>query len=599
MLYRNTDHWTDKNLYSGLLFFAQRLDELSFEYTIDSYKAPTTNVAFLARECLTRFEECEKLEVSYNSSFHILDELENRLSENLIVRSLLSLNLENYLKIDRKNISEIIKRLSILRREIDPHAYFLKITELTPPLIKTNRKKDLNFLARELVTTLVGLKVNLSYINKTVRDTFFSNRPVNDETDLEHFFRIVFPHRHKFKVALKVSGSLKDIHEDIFNGFKFELLDSITDFFSKDIKKQEFKKIKKEQHFVVQKEVFATDANEAIQISSKNLSRLFNLYRLFNHKAVYELWDSGMAEQVCCSKGMSLVPTHVNRMQHILDNRPNAASHKLSALIKNRKLPTGKDKESFFRVIDFHGMSLDSNIVENQLLNLWTCFETIVPQKNQGTTISNVVRSVHPFIGIQYFRRLFVCISFDLLRWNRRILTDFLKVFKFPSEFDLIDKVFYFITSEHTDKNIKDLYTKLGDFELLRFRIFQLRENFKSPNTAIETLDRHQQRFDWQMYRIYRTRNAIIHSGSTPHFSGLLVENAHDYFDQVFDLTSSLSRGYNALMNFSECFNFVELRYAQYRRDLKKMNEFSMSDVKSVLWVPNDGSNKSQLFRDA
>ena len=52
-------------------------------------------------------------------------------------------------------------------------------------------------------------------------------------------------------------------------------------------------------------------------------------------------------------------------------------------------------------------------------------------------------------------------------------------------------------------------------------------------------------------------------------------------------------------MNFSECFNFVELRYAQYRRDLKKMNEFSMSDVKSVLWVPNDGPNKSQLFRDA
>lgn len=598
MLFREIQNWVDPEAFSGLLYFAQRLDELTFEFTIDSYKAPTTNASFLVAECLHHLNECEITGVSVNSALHILDELEARLQDNIVAKSLASLKLENYIGADRSNPEEIRKRLSVLRREITPYVYALRLMEMIGPLSTTNKKNDLNFLARELVSTLVGLGVSLFHINLTVRKTFFSERVVRDETVLDQFFRDVFPHRHGFTVCFKIKSGMEVLKKELLDDFDVRLTESMENVFSTNKFPADISALTDGQKYFIANGIEAMDIHSAVQVASARMSHLVDMFRMFNHKETIEIDPVGYAEQLCCSEEIRSVPTRINRMQFITDNRPQEAAQKMVALIEKLNLPQGSDAAKFFRVIDFHGMSLDSEIVENQIINMWTSFETIVPQNKNKKIINNVVQKIHPIIGLQYFRRLFKCVTFDIVRWNRKALVEPLRGLEFPADFDLVDKVFYLIVSKKCEERLKNLLANTGNFELLKFRIFQLRQNFETPKHALKTLERHQQRVDWQMYRIYRARNAIIHSGSTPRYAGLLVENAHDYFDQVFSLTCELSSGVGGFTNYTECFDFAEFQYAQFVRELKNLDKFDLTNVRKVLWKPRVVPSKNRFFPD-
>ena len=54
-------------------------------------------------------------------------------------------------------------------------------------------------------------------------------------------------------------------------------------------------------------------------------------------------------------------------------------------------------------------------------------------------------------------------------------------------------------------------------------------------------MEAHQKKVEWQIRRIYRTRNLIVHSGRSPIFLHALIENAHDYLDQIEPLALSLT----------------------------------------------------------
>lgn len=595
-------NWADPIKYSGLLYFAQRMHELTYEYTMDSYKAPTTNAPLLVIECIKHLEKCQKNKIPVKSINIILDELECRLRNNIIVKSLLSIEVSQYHFGDRDNLKTVRSKLAVLSREIDPYVYALRTMEMIGPLATSRDKKDLNFLARELVTTLLGQGASVFHINKTVNETFFSNRKVNDASELDQFFRDIFPHGHNFTVCFKIRSGIDIIEENLLKIFNLEIREDTEGIFTIDDElPKKFTTLGRGQKFIVAKGVVAIDTHQAVQRANQVVSHVVNLFRLFNHKENFELDDYGFAEQTCCAGVVKPVPTHVNRMQLINDNKPRVAAGKLSKLMKNLQLihePDGheSDRDKFFRAIDFHGMSLGTDDVENQILNLWTSFETIVPQNLNKSNIANIVQRVNPFIGLQYFRRIFKCLTCDLLLWNRRLLSEAFSSLDFPENLDLVDKVFYLITTKECESQLKKLLTDLQNHELLKFRISQVHATFASPSKSLAFLKRHQQWVDWQICRIYRTRNSIVHSGESPNFAGMLVENAHDYFDQVFDLSCQLSSGPGGFVTFEECFDFVSLRYSEYVRELKLLESFDGTNIRRVLWRPRVVPTKRRLF---
>ena len=60
MIKRNLKNWSNVPSMQGMLFFVQRMDELLFHYSMDTYKTPTLNIKLLLREYLETIEQIKE-----------------------------------------------------------------------------------------------------------------------------------------------------------------------------------------------------------------------------------------------------------------------------------------------------------------------------------------------------------------------------------------------------------------------------------------------------------------------------------------------------------------------------------------------------------
>jgi hypothetical protein len=595
MRFRNIDNWSNPDDLRGLLYFAQRVDEMTFEYSLDSFRAPTTNAPFLIGEFLKALDAHEQLGLPLNSALHILDETEHRLRSNIIVNNLLSVRLDNYLKIDRTNIAEMRATFRVLSVELAPTLYVVKCFELLREKIKANEKKTIEFLTREAITTLLNIGISSFFINNTAVEYFFGDNDISSINALDDFLKRIFPHSHRFELITKIKTPVGVVKNEILEIFNLSLKRRIPKRFLNSCS-SDMKKLEQGEKYLVATKISAFDRFAAVELAKNRIARVHNLYGLFYHKGSYSLDSNAVVFQDCCSQEKSQVNTHINRMHFVDDNKPQAAANKLDNMVDTLRLPAGPDREKFFRVIDFHGISSKSDTIENQVISLWTSLETLVPAKSQGSIISGVTHGVLPFIGLNYIRRIFERLTFDIVRWNRRELTRALKSASFPRDADIVEKVFCLVVADENKAYLSEFLGRLLNFELLRYRIFTLHKAYASPEKVLSNLDAHQRRVDWQLHRIYRTRNAIVHSGITPKYTELLVSNAHDYFDQVFSLVNTFSSRPGGFNNFSDCFEYADRLYTQYHSDIENLKKIGIEEVKSVLWKPVPRPSSRHLF---
>lgn len=586
MRFRNTENWRDTEMDRGLLFFAQIMDELTFPYTIDSYRAPTMGPPQLAEECLRELATARQLEKSAKSLNHILDEFEDRLCSNMVVHELLSLRLASYLSYDRSSLDDIEKKIRVLAGEISSRSYALKCFSLVEKWCACNKKKDIEFLARETVTSLCNFGISTSHINQVVIKHFFKAEPIEGVSSLKPFFREIFPHHHDFEIIFVLNSPMKALSSELLEVFGLALFEEVPVKFKEKRGQKSIRKLRKNEKYLIVSDLLAPDKFSAVEEAKLRVQRAHDLFGIFHHKETLWLDHSAHTLQACCDNELSKVEVHINTMQYTIDNEPSKAATKLDRLVRSINLPRGPDREKFRRVVAFHGSSSQSSSIETQIVNIWTSLETMTPSRPSSTVVASIVTGVVPFICLNYFQRLFRNLTFDFVRWDRRCLRNALNGVKAPDDADLVERVFCLVTLEENLGALERLFTDLKNFELLRYRTYSLNKTFSNPKKAHKFLCRHQRRVTWQLHRIYRARNAIIHTGSTPSNATSLFLNAHDYFDQVFELSCALCGGSSGYDNYSDAFNFASWLYQQYLSDLESADNFGVESAAQFLWKP-------------
>lgn len=81
-------------------------------------------------------------------------------------------------------------------------------------------------------------------------------------------------------------------------------------------------------------------------------------------------------------------------------------------------------------------------------------------------------------------------------------------------------------------------------YPLLRYRVYFLNAQLKNTKGLFSMIISHRNRVEWQLHRIYRARNYIIHDGRRQEkMNRDIVINLHSYIDIMFskiiDLLSS------------------------------------------------------------
>jgi hypothetical protein len=326
--------------------------------------------------------------------------------------------------------------------------------------------------------------------------------------------------------------------------------------------------------------------------SKKSLEEVYDFYILFIHKSELELSSSALAEQNCCAGDRRVVQLISNNMHFIRDMRMQKAKLAFKKYSEKISLDMGSYKHKLRNAINIHGMSLNISSPDIQIVNMWICLETLIPSSKTGTKIGNVVRNVIPILMLGYFSRLTLNLVFDVLRWNRRVFTNSISMMANSGDGDLRAKFINLLTNEENAVAKEHLFEKCGDFELLRNRMWFMSDMLSDSKKALERISTHQKVVEWQIHRIYRTRNSIVHSGGSPDYTNYLVENAHGFFDQTMLFCLELSAWKNGFDDFVSCFDYASKQYNDYLTNLRS------SDNAKIVWELPKYRDNSVVFGD-
>ena len=146
-------------------------------------------------------------------------------------------------------------------------------------------------------------------------------------------------------------------------------------------------------------------------------------------------------------------------------------------------------------------------------------------------------------------------------------------------------KIAKFLVLDENFKKRQVLDRTLRDFHLLRSRFFYLRDVLSEPKFIIDLLDSHKQRVSWQLRRIYRARNIIVHSGKTPSYTGTLIENIHDYLDLIMSTLVHLASQNGKITSVEQGFKLIEMNCSAFEKSLRKMNrEVYVADIDAAIF---------------
>lgn len=486
-----------------------------------------------------------------------------------IAKRLLDSDIEYYTAIaGEAELPSLKLRLEVLERTINSSRYIKSVISDLETRIASGEKQSIDSLSRSLVTTLINLGVSKQHLYNTVLDHFFhEGPPIEDQSAARLFFERITPKIHGFDVLLLVSKNIREVSESI-KAFRLAMPEDLPESIRTEAGKRGFEPTA-DEIYIECANVESKDAYSARQWAIAKLDNLGDLLALFQHRSRITWRHEAIVTQKCCSKEVRWITPPRGPMEKAADLRPEKAAKELNLLLKSFSAK-GLSFHKFNRVADIHGVCINHSVVDNQLVNLWTALETLTPSHSAiGSKIANTTAATLPFLLHAYIARLVQQFTYDLLNWDKWRAKKLLHKVPCDSKTPLIGKSLRLLCLAENQALRDQLYEQLKDFHLLRYRAFRLSENLSDRKKLRELLATHEKKVVWQIRRIYRTRNLIVHSGRVPPpYIDTLVENGHEYLDTIVFEIMRISCGPYRATTIEQVFEIAKIRYQEFVRNL-------------------------------
>lgn len=585
-------NWANPDDLKGLLFFVQRLLELSYPYTQQTYKSPAVSVAGIAQEAVSILDRRWAEDAISKQASHVLDELRARTSANKPLSDILHMPLDRYLSLDLNRTREAAISMKTFLAEINEEAYLSSIVDRVVVLGRNaSAKSELDKLATEFASTLLYLGVARDHIHQSLMRVFFGALPVTDSNSIFDFVKAVYPHYHEYTVFVPASTNIAEFDEQSLATLGIKTVDKLPIEIDK-IKCSIFASESEKSGFsVFSVSVRAMDYNSAASSAKSKIDRFASLFQLLNHKWSYEVGTTFACKQMCCSSEIEEVHVRGNAMHYIKDNPPERARIELVNMLSARSLLRGPDKSKYLNIIEIHGISARMATADSQLINMWTCLETMSPSDNGSTNIDRVINSVVPMIAIGHVKDVVVTLLLDLFRWNRRKFSKSFQKFGDFKSSKTHKRFVEMMTDQSRPEALSYLLGELEEFELLRYRLFRVTEMLRSKEKLSEAVESAERNIRWNLHRIYRARNGIVHAGKSGGNTKYLVEDVHYYFDKCMQFCIELSTRGRRFNSFELCIKFGSQQYQYYTSVIKKN-----SYLDHCVWDFKSNKGKGYIF---
>lgn len=547
MLFPSTESWEDEIKLEGLLFFALRLQELSYDQSDFIEKSNTAPVVQIIKEYEEIIEIAEQdIVKGTGKELDILkEELKEKIYSDTVAKVLIGDKLHRYISsLDSGTLKNVKTTLELLGLKLDPHKYWSEIQDQINDVIEKPKEKDKIFnIANLTFEFLVGFGYEKGTIYHFVNSIFF-NRNVNSKIkDLEYvnnFLDKFDLKRRKYEVYFSCSKLFSDISDSCSN-FNVEIIEEKASEYSHTLEKKFFKNHQNRKSFIKCKEIMAYDYLNAMMKAEERVSLISDLFVLFHHKK--KPWFSTDCLIYNHKKENVIKATFgVNSMSKLNEGDIEHAKKIFPIFLKQFSLRPESFKR-FNRGVELHAHSLESNEPSSQILNLWICLEALLIT-GKGTHISSVESAVNTIL-INYYLKERLTNFHDLLeRWNKDLYSAVSE--KLPEEWREDDdcKVLALIGVPEFKDLAMELLAEMDSTPLLRYKFMCLVRDFQDTNRLLKIMSARQKSTEYDIRRIYRTRNKIVHQGALDSKNSRVVEIAHFYLDTVMNTII-----YNSLVN--------------------------------------------------
>lgn len=588
MKYKNVSHWKNLVDQEGLLFFAQIFDEALFDYSLDSYKPQALNIRLLCIETLQTIDNITQGLIKKQNLTAILEELKWSMNMDFALKQIIGEKfdpiLEN-IQQNENNLTRLKTTIHLLYHNLDNKKYLKKLEEILIEKLPQNKEKELIYhLTKAYLTELINYGYNPNYIYYVLNNHFFNrNHPVQ-EASPEIFFKKFDFIATKFDVVYKVSNVFEEFGS-IGKELSFEITKQCTHQTKNSEEIKFIKSVKKDEVFITIKDLERFNEIDARIASETLLLKIANLFSFYHHKDRPYVSEKAIVINQS-QKNSWLLEKPLKSIIKKEDIKPKVATQKVKTLISSLNLPKPTINR-IGRAIDLHSSALEANQLENKLLNLWTAIETLIPKEIESNQdrINQIIDALIPFQLYGYLENMLKQAATDFINFDRKIARDTINKLTLKQKESLNDSIAAFIVTKENDALLKTVYGSLGTFPLLRWRLFYINKNFSTGKSSLSILELHKRKVEWQIRRIYRVRNLIVHSGKTPTYTNILIENLHNYFDNFVNTIIDMSINEKKIETINEGvleFNIRVKNHMDYLTDNKE-HATTLDNFKKVI----------------
>lgn len=278
----------------------------------------------------------------------------------------------------------------------------------------------------------------------------------------------------------------------------------------------------KQTHIVIQ--VSATSARHAAGIAAGRLSAVMDVHNLYHNSPAFKVHDkilvrigSRPAKVVRISPSIHFGLLPRNEHRKLTRDRVKKIGARLEGRLSN--------------ALECHRLAVAADNPRAAIIDLWTALETLSGPTGPSSIGDRVVSKIAPLISWRRIDKVATYLSLEI-HHARKFLNAPIDTDLFPKSTDnrfSIDDLLIAITGPDKNPAIMELFSMLSSFPLLCHRLYEAWKELHDPLTTRRRLLSSKKRVEWQIYRIYRARNLLVHQGEQSHLNWRLLQNMQFY----------------------------------------------------------------------
>lgn len=505
----------------GVIYFFHRLEEMLFDYTVDLYKMPLLNTYRLIKEFCDVHKRMANGEVKEYQLNVVFDELIESLKSDIVLKECWGQE-----KVDRivgsfgsssnQAKCDTIKYLNSLFGNGKYYNWCVQV--INKYVAQPKKKQKIEAALRCFLPELISLGYNPNFVYNTLKKTL--SREVIVESSASNFIKIFDFKREKYRVYFCVSSMAKKYEEILKNRLNVHFEDDGN-----------FARFKKDNNKIIIyfDEIYALCPNSAATIAYERLDLFFSFYKFVSDQKSFSMKQRAMV--VDENDGFIFLPIQsltyniINRIDY--DEIGAQSDMLITGLLINAK----SEYYLLSKSLEMHNTALAIPDLKSGFLNFWSSIEVLCKNVNAESKLESVLKVVIPILKKDYLISIIQDIDNSLkLNMTKEDYEWLLQ--QIEEQGCSKKKLFYMIFLSKYEELRGKLNDKLTYYPVLRTRI-SLLSKMNSTQLLNDFINKYVQRVKWHIYRMYRARNAIVHSGEIPKNIKYLGEHLHSYVDST------------------------------------------------------------------